>query len=120
MLQKIVIGLMGGVLVVGGAYAYKERLELGIIEQKKMAIMQAHNSFFPKEWHYNDPLAAYERDALTNILSYYRRDERQAKIFFLNDPFHVAYLSEMTGADYATFVPIDQEWSKDVMFLYRN
>lgn len=91
-----------------------------MIEAKKQAVVLAHNAFYPDERKYTTPLQVYERDGLTDILSHYERDDRQQKIYFLSDPNNIFSKTEIEGAHYETFTPIDQSWARDKNSLYKD
>lgn len=111
---------MGGVIVVGGAYAYHHKTQNNLIDTRKQAIVFAHNSFFPQEWHYHDPLTLYEHDSLTDILTHYQRDKRQQKIFYNPDPSNILAQQEISSIDYTTFTPIDQSRARDHNSLFKD
>ncbi len=112
--------MIGVGLIVWWVYAYQIKIDNMMIEAKKQAIVLAHDTFFPDERKFNHPLQQYEQDSLTDILSYYERDDRQKKIFFIPDPTNYLSKIEIEGVHYETFTPIDQSWSRDKDTLYKD
>ncbi len=115
MLKKIIFIISWACLIVWWVYAYQAKLTNTVIAHNQEEVARAYNNFYPSEQNYRFPLKGYDYDGLADVLYHYRWDAHHQKVTYT--PRQWSSFS-MSGVDSSSFLPINQNRSKDNSSLY--